>query len=205
MKKAIFIFLLAVLGLGMAYGETAFGLRAGLNLMNREFSGDSNLTTGDRTGFHAGLVMQFRTDANVILQPELLYTQKGYTYDGIVIDHQYNFDYVELPIAIKYDINIKGFHLQPYVAPQVGYAISAQDIQDNIVDILDAEVDLIDNINKINYGVDLGLDLMVLDGLLLGARYQLGLSDIDPPVIIPVKDDDIYTHKGWMFSLGFMF
>ncbi|MDD4223537.1 MAG: porin family protein [Candidatus Cloacimonetes bacterium] len=205
MKKALIIILLSVLGLSLVNAESAFGMRGGLNISNREFSGDSNLSTGDRTGFHVGLLAQLRTEANIIIQPELLYTQKGYTYDGVLVDHEYNFDYVELPIAIKYDINLKGFHLQPYVAPQAGYAVIAKDIQDNILDALDGEADLSDEIKRINYGVDLGLDIMVLDDLLLGARYQIGLADLDPPIIIPLKDDDIYTHRGWMFSIGYLF
>ncbi|MCB5246401.1 MAG: PorT family protein [Candidatus Cloacimonetes bacterium] len=205
MKKALIIILLSVLGLSLVNAESAFGMRGGLNISNREFSGDSNLSTGDRTGFHVGLLAQLRTEANIIIQPELLYTQKGYTYDGVLVDHEYNFDYVELPVAIKYDINLKGFHLQPYVAPQAGYAVIAKDIQDNILDALDGEADLSDEIKRINYGVDLGLDIMVLDDLLLGARYQIGLADLDPPIIIPLKDDDIYTHRGWMFSIGYLF
>ncbi len=201
MKKTMIILLLALLGLSLAYAETAYGMRGGLNITNREFSGDNDLTTGDRTGFHAGLLAQLRTEANIIIQPELLYMQKGYTYDGLLIDHTFNYDYVELPVAIKYDINLKGFHLQPFVAPQVGYAVIAKNIQDNVVDALDGELDMIDDINRVNYGVDLGLDIMVLDDLLLGARYEIGLADIG----VALKDDDIHTHKGWIFSIGYLF
>jgi opacity protein-like surface antigen len=210
MKKTLILTSILLFCLSLAWGQVSYGIRAGLNSTNRDWSEDNDIDTGDRTGFHAGLIMQYRTDANFIVQPELLYTQKGfnYTIDLPLINddvHEITLDYVELPLVLKYDFNLKGFHIQPLVAPQIGYAIKAS----HTSTLWDSDTDLIEKINKINYGVDLGLDLMIMNDFLIGARYQIGLADIGLTNYGNEDDhdkaDEKLTHKGFMVSLGYIF
>ncbi len=79
MKKILVVMLLAVLGLSLAYANEAFGLRAGLNLTNRTYSGSNDIDTDNRIGFHAGVVAQYPIGKYLVLQPELMYTQKGWS------------------------------------------------------------------------------------------------------------------------------
>ncbi len=203
MKKTLIIVALTALSLSLAFADVTYGLRGGLNLMNRATTEKNSITTGDRTGFHAGLVMQYRTDSNFIVQPEILYSQKGYTFKAATLDNTTAMDYVEVPILLKYNIKAtKGLYLQPTVAPFAGYAVVAKNIYKGA--IIDGETDLLEDINRLNYGVDFGLDIQLIDKVLVGARYQLGLADFD-------GDDNVLdknkkeTHNGIIFSLGFLF
>lgn len=203
MKKTLIIMLFAVLSLGLAYADVHYGIRGGLNLSNRSTTAENPIVVpGDKTGFHAGLIMQYRTDSNFIVQPEILYTQKGYTYNFILVDHTISMDYVEVPILLKYDIKVaKGLNIQPAVAPYVGYAVIAKD---NYKLINEIENDIIEDINRIDYGVELGADIQVIDRVVLGARYKIGLADFGSSIIL-LKDDVINTHNGIIISLGFLF
>ncbi|MCB5224598.1 MAG: porin family protein [Candidatus Cloacimonadaceae bacterium] len=203
MKKTLIILALTVLSLSLAFADVTYGLRGGLNMMNRDSTDQNAVTTGNRTGFHAGLILQYSTDSNFIVQPEILYSQKGFTFKAATVDNTTAMDYVEVPILLKYNVRAaKGLNLQPTVAPFVGYAVVAKNIFKGVV--IDDETDLLEDINRLNYGVDFGLDLQIIDKVLVGARYQLGLADYDGDnnIIERNKKD---THNGIMFSLGFLF
>lgn len=195
MKKTLIIIALTVLSLSLAFADVTYGLRGGLNLTNRSTSSKNSVKMDNRTGFHGGLILQYHTDSNFMVQPEILYSQKGYKY-LFIAEHTVGMDYVEVPVLLKYNIEAaRGLHLQPTVAPYVGYAVIAKDVSKN------TDVDLMDKINKIDYGVDLGLDIQLLNQVLVGARYKIGLADYDYPSSSSVK----YNHNGIIFSLGFLF
>ncbi len=200
MKKVLLIIVLAVFGLSLALADEALGIRAGVNLTNRSYSGDNDIETSDRLGFHAGMLVQYPVGKYLMLQPELMYTQKGYNWlieipllDDIA--YQIRTDYVELPILLKLNLDFGGVAIQPFVAPQVGYAVVAErQINTNIEKIMD-------ELSPFQYGGQLGLDLQINDDLLVGGRYNINLTDI-------WDDDDAnvaYTHNGWVFSIGYLF
>lgn len=203
MKKTLIIVLLATLSLGLAYADVHYGIRGGLNLTNMRTTAENSIVTGDKTGFHAGLMMQYRTDANFIVQPEILYTQKGYTYEVLTVNSTVSMDYVEVPILLKYDIKAaKGLNIQPVVAPYVGYAVIAKVVSKGL--LIDTDVDMIEEINKIDYGVGLGLDIQIIDRVVVGARYQFGFADFDGNDNV-LEEDVSLTHNGILISLGFLF
>ncbi|MCB5224599.1 MAG: porin family protein [Candidatus Cloacimonadaceae bacterium] len=194
MKKTLIIIALTVLSLSLAFADVTYGLRGGLNLTNRSSSSEYSAKVDNRAGFHGGLVLQYGTDMNFMVQPEILYTQKGYKYT-LLSDHTVGMDYVEVPVLLKYNIHVaKGLQLQPTVAPYVGYAVIAKDKSKN------TDLDLMDRINKIDYGVDLGVDVQLLNQVLVGARYKIGLADYDSS-----SSSVKYNHNGLIFSLGFLF
>ncbi|NLN85662.1 MAG: PorT family protein, partial [Candidatus Cloacimonetes bacterium] len=62
--------------------------------------------------------LQYSTDSNFIVQPEILYSQKGFTFKAATVDNTTAMDYVEVPILLKYNVRAaKGLNLQPTVAP----------------------------------------------------------------------------------------
>lgn len=200
MKKTLIILLLAVLGLSLAYANEAFGVRAGVNLTNRSYSGDNDVNTDDRLGFHLGMLAQYPVGKYIILQPELMYTQKGYNWliEVPILDditYQIRTDYVELPILLKLNLDLGSLAIQPFVAPQISYGVIAErQINDNVEKIMD-------EINPLQYGGQIGLDLQINDDLLVGGRYQMDLSDIWDDN----NDDVSYTHNGIVFSIGYLF
>jgi len=200
MKKILVVMLLAVLGLSLAYANEAFGLRAGLNLTNRTYSGSNDIDTDNRIGFHAGVVAQYPIGKYLVLQPELMYTQKGWswTVDIPIVDDivtTYKLDSVELPILLKMNLDFGSVAIQPFVAPQLSYCVIAErHVNDNVFKIMD-------DINPFQYGAQFGLDLQLNKSMLIGGRYQMGFSDI----FDDDNDNVSYTHNGILISFGYLF
>lgn len=202
MKKSIILAVLLLVSIGLSFAQPYFGFRGGLNVTNVKITDDESddVVMDDRYGYHGGLFMQYPLGAHFIIEPALLYSQRGYerTIDVPLLEdikENINMDYIELPLALKFDINISDVHIQPAVAPRIGYAIVTQYL------VNEEEADFPNDPILLDYGVDFGLDITFLNQFLIGARYSLGLADI--------YDDDnediTTTNNGLMISLGVMF
>jgi hypothetical protein len=202
MKKSIILAVVLVISLSVSFAQPYFGFRGGLNVTNVKITDDESddVVMDDRYGYHGGLFMQYPLGAHFIIEPALLYSQRGYerTIDVPLLEdikENINMDYIELPLALKFDINISDVHIQPAVAPRVGYAIVTQYL------LNEEELDFPEDPILLDYGVDFGLDITFLNQFLIGARYSLGLADIYDD-----DNEDITTsNNGLMISLGVMF
>jgi len=202
MKKSIILAVVLVISLSVSFAQPYFGFRGGLNVTNVKITNDESddAVMDDRYGYHGGLFMQYPLGAHFIIEPALLYSQRGYerTIDVPLLEdikENINMDYIELPLALKFDINISDVHIQPAVAPRVGYAIVTQYL------LNEEELDFPEDPILLDYGVDFGLDITFLNQFLIGARYSLGLADIYDD-----DNEDITTsNNGLMISLGVMF
>jgi hypothetical protein len=75
MKKLLSAALLVPFFLIQSYAQVSFGVKAGLNISNvKDFSSVSKT----RLGVHGGLLAEVGISKNFILQPELLYSVKGF-------------------------------------------------------------------------------------------------------------------------------
>lgn len=212
MNKILIAALALILAAVSASAETHFGLRGGVN--NTTLGGeDAPSEIESRSGFHGGLMMQIWTGSAFLIQPELLYSQRG-TYrdylesELITIENTNTFNYVELPLLFKLNLNIRDTRLQPYVGPEGRYLISAESetvttttIGDNTETNTDTED--IDNLKDLDYGLCAGLDIEVFGDLLIGARYNVGMANIQ-------KDEDggdepDILNRGLMLTVGLTF
>ena len=111
--------------------EIYYGLRLGLGfgIVNNseadEYDGPSN-----RTGLNIGAVVGFQLSpsAPVYLESGLFYTEKGgrnNTVPSKKVD--YNLNYLELPILVKYCVDIDGeFSLQPFAGGYLAYGVGGK-------------------------------------------------------------------------------
>lgn len=166
MKKLLFLFsLLLAVGVvaNQAQAQTSFGIRGGVNIANLN---DTDADTDSRTGLHAGLYFNFPvTNSPVSIQPEVLYTQKGYE----VGDDPVKLDYIEIPVLAKFDFITDG-SITPnvYFGPSVGFNVNAED---------EIGGDIEDSVKGTEFGVVVGggLGFGRLD---LGVRYGAGLTEV---------------------------
>ena len=86
--------------------------------------------------------------------------------------------------------------IQPYIGGEAGYLLAANMEYDG------NEFDLKDKANSVVWGLVFGSDFVLAEHFILGARYDLGLTNI-------MKDVDDENVEGkfrtWMFSLGYQF
>ncbi|MCU0473350.1 MAG: PorT family protein [Bacteroidales bacterium] len=124
MKKLICMLLfLSFLFLGSANAQTGvrFGLKAGYSLATQYGITPADNTfkvkTDSRNGFAGGVFAYFPITESVGIQQELLFAQKGSRQDVTITTpanintvSEYNLNYFEMPIIIKYKfVNIKNF------------------------------------------------------------------------------------------------
>jgi hypothetical protein len=186
MKKVLLVAFIAVLGLANVNAqEIEFGAKGGLNFAS--ISGDNTGDVGLVTGFNFGLVAEIPITEKFSFQPELMYSGQGYGLDNDT-DDTVALNYLNIPLMGKYYL-IKGLSLE--AGPQIGFLLSAKN--DN--------TDLKDSFNTVDFGVNFGLGYKFDNGLNFGARYNLGLSDIN--------NIDGFTSKNkngvFQLSVGYFF
>lgn len=192
MKKTFLILIVAILCVGAVQAKSHLGLRAGANVSTLKFSDDlSGVDTSASLGVHAGVFLQFAlTDTTFAIQPELLYSQKG----SLSSSDAARIDYIVLPLLLKakLNLNLLGLQAQPLIGPELGYAVSAS---------TDLNPDFIDSINRLNFGVNLGVDVLQSSNLFFGIRYFIGLSELDKS---SAKREPI-SNSCWSVSTGYIF
>lgn len=80
-----------------------------------------------RPGFAGGLFTQFKLPVTGLsVQPEVLYTQKGFEEEEG--DGSVELDYIEVPVLIKFNLPIPAKLIKPnvYVGPYAAYNINAE-------------------------------------------------------------------------------
>lgn len=182
MKKLLSIIcvlsLLTVAGVSSANAQSplSLGIRGGLNFANLNNVDGSEA----RTGFMAGAYFNFKVPMSpVSIQPEILYTQKGYEASGTVLGQQVNattkLDYIEVPVLAKFSFAPGPVTPHVYFGPYLALNISAE---------VEAEgggqsgtQDIKDSVKDTDFGVVVGGEVDI-SKFNVGVRYNAGLTKI---------------------------
>jgi len=195
MKKTLIFILIALLFAGALQAKMKVkpGIRAGVNVARLELlENGQQIDTSDALGLHIGGFAQFELMKNLYLQPELLYTQKG---TGAFDDDKVTIDYIAIPVLVKPSFRIPlstPILLQPLVAPEIGYAISAKSTYND---------EFYKYIHRVNAGFNFGADITYTDSYFVGIRYYLGLTDL----INPNAKRPPISNTCWTISMGYVF
>ena len=172
--------------------ESRIGLKTGVNFAN--FGGDAD--TDMRVGYHIGGFAKFQVSDALAIQPELLYSLQGYKTEGLTFggvtfaeEENVNYHYVNIPVIFKI-YPMEGFNLQ--VGPQFGYLAS--------VTVDGEDVKSESNSKDMDFGLAFGAGFDMND-VQIGARYNLGLSDIadDEDDEFKVQNRVIQVYIGFAF------
>lgn len=207
MKKLLFTAAIVALGFTTVNAqEVKFGAKAGVNLAS--LSGDNTDDLDGRTSFHVGGVAEIMISEKFSVQPELLYSAQGAKESSEdefeKIESTLRFDYINLPIMAKFYV-AEGLSIE--AGPQVGFLMNAE----AEVEYTDKEFpefsasgtqDIKDDASSIDFGVNFGFGYKLESGLNFGARYNLGLSNIND---YEGSDDNKVNNSVIQVSLGFMF
>lgn len=178
--KSIVIALFSTMLFGFAEGIT-FGIKAGINIAN--FHGDHPVGNISRIGFcGAGFVTVELTDIFVV-QPEVLYTQKGEKWELIIGPQEYligtfKYDYIEFPLLFRLVSQLNGgiepnFLAGPYFAINVN---AKEKIEENGIS---TESNYDEFVKDTDFGIVLGggVDFPLKKGkIVLDGRYVVGLT-----------------------------
>lgn len=180
MKKTLFVIvLLFVITLSVQAQLLQIGVKAGLNYAN--FSG-TTIQTDAITSYHAGLLAEIKLLDKFAIQPELLYTTQGATYNTVLGDVKNELGYIAIPVLAKIYLS-KSFSLE--LGPQASFLLSEK----NNFDASDP--------NTFEFAVDAGLSFKVTKSIFIQGRYVLGLTEVSPNA--DAKNSVLQLSAGLMF------
>jgi len=154
------------------------GVKAGVNYANFE---SSQLQTTALTSYHAGLVAQIKLGKSFALQPEVLYSTQGATYENVTEEIKAELGYISVPLLTKLNLG-KTFSVA--IGPQFSWLLSKN-------------VDVNTEVNDLDVGAAVGLDVKLTDNFFIQGRYVAGLTEIG-------KNADIKNSVGQL-SVGYLF
>ncbi|MBK0403407.1 PorT family protein [Adhaeribacter sp. BT258] len=178
-----------------------FGGKGGLNYTGLTAQGTNENAFENKLGWHAGLMVNIQYPGNTwfSIQPELLYTRKGYENfsDPVEIrDSQQNLlyseqqgglvrlNYLELPVMFNFRLGLLFLDAGPQLSYLVGYrneAFITQTFPDGSETSQDSPVRQYskDRLRTFDFGLAGGLRLQTLNGAALGIRYSQGFRKLD--------------------------
>lgn len=194
--KHLLLALSLLAGTAATAQSTRFGLKAGASF--------ATLTTPDAqftTGLHAGLMIYSPLGGAFAVQPELLYSQKGFhvtARSGPIREGDETLHYFDLPLPVKF--RAAGLYLE--AGPQLGIlmqtSVSAIDFAGR------PATGTNDNLfNAFELGYVLGLGYQGESGLVLGLRYNGGISDaVRIGGAAGIRNSVIQLSAGFLFGGG---
>lgn len=204
MKQLFKIALFAVFSIltTAAFSQISFGVKAGLNLANENFSGEGTgeLKPKILPTFQVGGILDIGITEALAVETGISLQGKGYKLEDEILGVSFKSTASALYLQVPAHIMYKGSGFFVGLGPYVGYAISgkvkaeaggnseSEDISiGNTVD---------DDLSPIDFGV--GIQAGVSFGSIrIGAGYDLGLSDTTP------KDarEDGYSSKNTVINV----
>lgn len=165
-----------------------FGAKGGVNFSN--FIGDDADNVDQRTSFHLGLVAEYMVNDQFAIQPELLFSAQGATYDIAKIESEAKLSYINIPVMFKYYV-APGFSLN--AGPQIGFLV------DSKIEVNDKEKDTDDMYKTVDFGLGFGAAYKFDSNVFIEGRYNLGLTKIMDEGDAKVKNGVIQLSVGYMF------
>lgn len=173
MKKSILVFaaMFAIAYNGTAQNRFHLGVKAGANL-SKVYDAQGEVFNADsKIGFAVGGFMSIPLGAVLGIQPEVLFSQKGFKSTGKILGNSYTLtrttNYLDVPIFLA--INASKY-VSVLAGPQFSYLLSRKDeFGNNLTSVEQVQAFKNDDIRKNMLGVAGGLDINV-HPIVIGAR-----------------------------------
>ena len=135
-----------------------------LGLSSSQVSGDK-LGGFNKAGILAGVFAKKSISENLSIQMEITYIQKGSRNPDNTTPHEYDLDYVEIPLFLKYQtkyqLKIEAGFLTGILINQIEYSNGMK-----LTNISNG------NFNKFDFGIGIGIDYSISEKLTLNSRIS---------------------------------
>lgn len=208
------------------YAQVSLGFKTGVNLADTRINGlfDNSLPEQNMyPGFTAGVIAEVPMLNGFAFRPELSYTQKGFVTDISVSDLELlgidipigaraktRFNYLDMPLLIKYSTGTDLAKVYFVVGPTIGYTINAhvRPVANLLINV---------NLPRVNIPLDndiyqrweiagtLGMGGEIKAGkgkIFSDVRYNLGLTNMlqDPIIDFRAKNQGLAITAGYAYS-----
>jgi hypothetical protein len=178
--KLMTTILFSLLAAGLfAQPTIRFGLKGGLNIATIVKTNDDNFQSDPLFGFNGGALLQIPFGNIVAIQPELLYSQKGYKSTGTTLGQEYDYrrhtNFVDVPLLLRLNASENfGF----VIGPQFSFLTSTRTVVKSGDNSMEQTVDNDNsNLRKNILGGVIGFDVNLDHHAFVYARYTLDLQN----------------------------
>jgi hypothetical protein len=175
-----------------------FCAKTGLNL-SKMLIKDNDENYGDNTkintGFHVGATIQFPISEKFSFETGLLLSKKGMTskikelFDGETIKYKSVIDlyYLDIPLLAKVTFEKKKVSYFGEIGPYFGLGLKGkikteytynEDTESSNSDIEWGSDKENDQLKRIDYGLTIGVGIIIINTIQIGLSYDLGLANI---------------------------
>lgn len=154
------------------------GLKAGLNYSNVYNSKTEDFSADSKFGFAGGAFLSIPIGKYLGVQPEILFSQRGFKGEGVLFESNYSFTRTTTYIDFPLQIALKPSEFITIVAgPQYSYLIKQKDVfNSTLVSFFQEQEFNNDNIRKNIFGFVVGMDLN-LNHIVLGTRLGWDITN----------------------------
>ena len=211
MKKIaiITVLFMSYISIGLAQDEEdsrtkiQLGLKAGLNYSNVYDSQGEKFNADPKLGFVGGVSLAIPIGKFLGVQPEVLFSQKGFQASGTMLGSEYNFTrtttYIDVPLF---------FALKPLssltilVGPEYSYLVKQRDVFTSTTTSYAQEQEFKnDDLRKNLFGIIGGLDVNIVD-FTIGGRLAW---DIQNNNVNGTSTTPRYKNVWYQLTLGYRF
>jgi hypothetical protein len=190
-----------------------YGLLGGVNSATAKVDNSEGVDISSVWGFSFGGFATFQTSPNIIIQPELIYTGKGFKTEINLDDYDYEyketdewkFAYLEVPVLFKYVFQTGNMYITPFIGPSLSIAMSGKVSYDsyqyyqNYEEEDSGSMDIKNQMEDIDFGLNFGTDLYFSEKIFLQLKYDLGLSKIFTKSVLESKNRVLSLSMGVSF------
>jgi opacity protein-like surface antigen len=157
--------------------KAEFGVKAGVNIASQKFSGVGAPSPSAVTAFQVGAFLEVKISDKFSIQPELLYSLQGSSFDfksgTIDTKNTLKLAYINIPVMFKYYAAEK-FSLE--AGPQIGFLTSAEIVTEAMGQSVTQDIK--SSFKSVDFGLNIGAGYDFTEKISAGVRYNLGLTNI---------------------------
>lgn len=198
---------LTLLTLSLSYSafcqEPRLGFKGGLSIATMVKSDDNSYSSMPLYAFNGGAVLQLPLGQVISLQPEVLFSQKGYRATGTTVTGDYDYQRVSncLDVPLLLRINVAK-ELGVVVGPQYSYLLSTHTTFHSGADSYQQTVNNENsNITRNIFGGVIGLDVNLGGNTFLYGRYTIDFKDNNGD---GTSSTLAYKNQVFQIGLGFL-
>ncbi|NDK56557.1 porin family protein [Pontibacter fetidus] len=212
MRNLVLLLLICLIGTYTATAQTiSVGPRLGVNFgiqkvssSDEDFAKDWNEEVVSAPGLLIGGVVAIKFNETFSVQPELLFTQKGYKFEDDARTVTGKYDYLELPLLAKISFGAPDFQGFITAGPTFGYWASGKDVYKSggIEFSEDLEENgFVEKRSEVGGSIGAGFAAALGAGSLnFDLRYGAGFTSV-----YESDDDDKLRNSGFNVSVAYLF
>lgn len=206
MKKILnsFLVILAMAFTTSLMAQLSIGPRVAVNFANVAFEEDEE-DTQNLLGFAFGAAAEIGINDMFAVQPEVLFSQHGFSFEEDLSGSSFDFDvvlnYVQIPVLGKLKFGSDAVGINVLAGPHVGFGIG--DVTFKAEDEEESASWEDTGFQKFDFGITGGVGVSFAAGpgkLGLDLRYQLGLSNINEEG----EDGEKATNRNFQIGLSYL-